>query len=141
MSEKLDRKSKTRHMTWPVFVGAPANILLSLGNGVVSGNRWFSSDFNKIGRSTRTASRYVKWRQNSAAGREIESRQGITWTSNGQQKHTVVLDSPWRPSLWGVLESMIKSAKRAINAFVGDANDEELVTVFICVESLLNSRA
>lgn len=60
MSEKLDRKSKTRHMTWPVFVGAPANILLSLGNGVVSGNRWFSSDFNKIGRSTRTASRYVK---------------------------------------------------------------------------------
>ena len=37
---------------------------------------------------------------------------------------------------------MIKSAKRAIFAVLGDAevNDEELETIFIGVESLLNSR-
>ena len=37
---------------------------------------------------------------------------------------------------------MIKSAKRAINAILGNADvkDEELLTVFTGVESLLNSR-
>ena len=37
---------------------------------------------------------------------------------------------------------MIKAAKRAINGILGqvDVNDEDLQTVFIAVESLLNSR-
>ena len=39
-------------------------------------------------------------------------------------------------------QSMIKSAKRAIAAVLGSAevNDQELETIFIGVESLLNSR-
>ena len=49
---------------------------------------------------------------------------------------------PAAPHFGGVFESMIKSAKRAIFAVVGDAevNNEELETIFIGVESLLNSR-
>jgi hypothetical protein len=46
------------------------------------------------------------------------------------------------PHFGGVFERMIKAAKRAIYAILGNADvkDEELLTVFTSVESLLNSR-
>ena len=49
---------------------------------------------------------------------------------------------PAAPHFAGMLESMIKAAKRAISAILQDADvtDEELQTCFTGVESLLNSR-
>jgi len=62
----------------------------------------------------------------------MTSNKGVTWKWN----------PPDGPHFGGVFESMIKSAKRAIAAVLGDAevNDEELETIFIGVESILNSR-
>ena len=52
------------------------------------------------------------------------------------------LNPPLVPHFGGVFERMIKSAKRAINAILRhpDVKDEELLTVFTGVKSLLNSR-
>ena len=52
------------------------------------------------------------------------------------------MESTCSATFGGVFESMIKSAKQAIFAVLGDAevNDEELETIFIGVESLLNWR-
>ena len=49
---------------------------------------------------------------------------------------------PLTPHFGGVFERMIRSAKRPIQAILGNADvkDEELMTVFTGVESLLNSR-
>ena len=49
---------------------------------------------------------------------------------------------PMAPHFGGVHESMIKSAKRAINAILGNADvtDEELTTAIIGSEGLINSR-
>ena len=49
---------------------------------------------------------------------------------------------PHAPHFGGVHESMIKSAKRAIYAILGNADvtDEELTTAFVGAESLINSR-
>ena len=57
---------------------------------------------------------------------------GIKWTFN----------PPLAPHFGGVHESMIKSAKRAIKAVLGNANvtDEELMTAFVGAEGLINSR-
>ena len=57
---------------------------------------------------------------------------GVTWYWN----------PPAAPHFGGVFESMIKAAKRAISAVLlnADVTDEELQTVFIGVESLMNSR-
>ena len=46
------------------------------------------------------------------------------------------------PHFGGVHESMIKSAKRAIKAILGNADvtDEELMTAIIGAEGLINSR-
>ena len=57
---------------------------------------------------------------------------GIKWT----------FIPPHGPHFGGVHETMIKSAKRAIYAVLGnaDVNDEELMTAFIGAEDLLNSR-
>ena len=62
----------------------------------------------------------------------MTSNKGVSWKWN----------PPAAPHFGGVFESMIKSAKRAIFAVLGDAevNDEELETIFIRVESLLNWR-
>ena len=62
----------------------------------------------------------------------MTSNKGVSWTWN----------PPAAPHFGGVFESMIKAAKRAIFAVLGDAevNDEELETIFIGVESLMNSR-
>ena len=50
--------------------------------------------------------------------------------------------SPICTSFWGVFETMIKAAKRAIIAILGNADvtDEELMTAFTRAESLINSR-
>jgi hypothetical protein len=57
---------------------------------------------------------------------------GIRWLFN----------PPAAPHFGGVNEIMVKAAKKAIYAVVGNAevNDEELMTVFGGAESLLNSR-
>ena len=49
---------------------------------------------------------------------------------------------PAAPHFGGIYEAMIKAAKRAIYAVLGNGNirDEELITVITGVESLLNSR-
>jgi hypothetical protein len=60
------------------------------------------------------------------------SNKGVNWHWN----------PPASPHFGGVFERMIKTAKRAIKAILGDAevNDEELETTIIGVESLINSR-
>ena len=57
---------------------------------------------------------------------------GVKWTFN----------PPLAPHFGGVHEIMIKAAKKAIYAFLNnaDVNDEKLSTVFIGAEALLNSR-
>ena len=60
------------------------------------------------------------------------ANQGIKWQFN----------PPLAPHFGGVHETMIKSAKRAINAILGNADvtDEELITAFTGTEALINSR-
>ena len=60
------------------------------------------------------------------------ANKGIAWNFN----------PPLAPHFGGVHETMIKSAKKAIKAILGkaDINDEELTTVKIAAEGLINSR-
>lgn len=62
----------------------------------------------------------------------ITSNNGLNWHWN----------PPAAPHFGRVFERMIRSAKRAVNAVLGNADvqDEELLTVFTGVESLMNSR-
>ena len=57
---------------------------------------------------------------------------GVTW----------IFNPPQAPHFGGAHAIMIKAAKKAIYAVLGEANvtDEELMTAFIGAESLLNSR-
>ena len=59
-----------------------------------------------------------------------------------QKKVKWIFNPPSAPHFGGVYETMIKAAKRAILAILGNADitDEELLTTFTEVESLLNSR-
>ena len=52
------------------------------------------------------------------------------------------LNLPLAPHFGGVHETMIKAAKRAVNAVLGNADvtDEESTTAFTGAEALLNSR-
>ena len=63
--------------------------------------------------------------------KESIANKGIVWHFN----------PPLAPHFGGVHESMIKSAKRAINAILGNADitDEELMTTIIGAEGLINS--
>ena len=60
------------------------------------------------------------------------ANKGVKWCFN----------PPLAPHFGGVHEAMIKAAKKAIRAILSNAdiNDEELMTTFIGVEALLNSR-
>ena len=60
------------------------------------------------------------------------THKGVKWTFN----------PPYAPHFGGVFETMIKAAKRAITAILGNADvtDEELTTVFTGAEALINSR-
>lgn len=62
----------------------------------------------------------------------ITSNNGLNWHWN----------PPAAPHFGRVFERMIRSVKRAVNAVLGNADvqDEELLTVFTGVESLMNSR-
>ncbi|XP_068716865.1 uncharacterized protein [Montipora capricornis] len=53
-----------------------------------------------------------------------------------------IFNPPLAPHFGGVHEVMMKAAKKAIRAILGDAdeNDEELMTTFTGVEALMNSR-
>ena len=63
---------------------------------------------------------------------EKVNNKGVRWHFN----------PPFAPHFGGVHETMIKSAKRAIHAILGNANvnDEELMTAVIGAEALINSR-
>ena len=60
------------------------------------------------------------------------SNRGVKWHFN----------PPYAPHFGGVHETMIKSAKKAIQAILGcaDITDEELITAFTGAEALINSR-
>ena len=60
------------------------------------------------------------------------ANRGVTW----------IFNPPQEPHFGGAHKIMIKAAKKAIHAVLGEANvtDEELMTAFIGAESLLNSR-
>lgn len=64
--------------------------------------------------------------------KESISNKGVVWHFN----------PPLAPHFGGAHESMIKSAKRAIHAILGNADisDEELLTAIIGAEALINSR-
>ena len=69
---------------------------------------------------------------NQDAIRQRTSEKGIRWRFN----------PPAAPHFGGAHESLVKSAKRSLNAILknADVNDEELMTSFIGAEALLNSR-
>ena len=59
------------------------------------------------------------------------AQKGITWHFN----------PPYSPHTGGVFEIMIKAAKRAMKTFSNaDLNDEELLTIIVSAEGLINSR-
>ena len=64
--------------------------------------------------------------------KESIANKGIDWHFN----------PPLVPHFGGIHESMIKSAKRAISAILGNADitDDELMTAIIGAEGLINSR-
>ena len=64
--------------------------------------------------------------------KESTSNKGIIWH----------FTPPLAPHFGGVHESMIKSAKKALNAILGNADitDEELMTALTGAEALVNSR-
>ena len=53
-----------------------------------------------------------------------------------------IFNPPYAPHFGGVFETMIKAAKRAVTAILGNADitDEELSTAFTGAEALINSR-
>ena len=81
------------------------------------------------------------------AGRELkmllseldESKINAAVANKGVKWH---FNPPLAPHFGGAHESMIKSAKKAINAILGQADitDEELMTAIIGAEGLINSR-
>jgi hypothetical protein len=69
-------------------------------------------------------------------------RQKIVETTSQHRPIHWEFNPPSAPHFGGVFESMVKSAKRAIRAILGDAaiTDEELVTAIVGAEGLINSR-
>ena len=125
------------------------NPLLSFGDGDIAGNGWIHECICSNGSKTRLAKNMLSDNGTNFVGaaKEIQSlvenldhekiqrmtaNEGVKWHWN----------PPAGPHFGGVFESMIKSAKRAIAAILGNAevNDEELQTVITGVESLMNSR-
>ena len=68
-----------------------------------------------------------------------ESKFKATVANKGVKWH---FNSPFAPQFGGAQESMMKSAKKAINAILGqvDISDEELMKAIIGAEGLINSR-
>ena len=64
--------------------------------------------------------------------KQTKANRGVQWSFN----------PPGAPNCGGVHEIMVKAAKKAIKYILGNAdiNDKELVTVFVGVEGLINSR-
>ena len=99
----------------------PEDILTDNGSNFVSGERELRElvtmiDWNKI--------------QEKTVG--YKNTTGIRWHFN----------PPGGPHFGGVFEIMVKAAKRALNAIIGNADitDEEFHTFVVEVEGLLNSR-
>ena len=73
--------------------------------------------------------------------KQLDKERIINATSNNQaiQWH---FNSPSAPHFGGVFESMVKSAKKALRAIIGEAdiNDEEMHTAMCASEGLLSSR-
>ena len=65
------------------------------------------------------------------------------WPFNAKRSYRRTVNYlPLAPRFGGVHETMIRAAKRAVNAVLGNADvtDEELTTAFTGAEALLNSR-
>ena len=97
--------------------GLPEEVISDNGTNFVGGERELRELVQAID---------VKKVKNSTADK------GVKWTFN----------PPLAPHFGGVHESMIKSAKKAIGAVLGnaDVNDEELMSAFVGAEDLINSR-
>lgn len=97
--------------------GLPQEVLTDNGTNFVGGNNELKELVNSLD---------TEKIQNDTA------HKGIRWHFN----------APLGPHLGGVFETMIKSAKRAINKILGNADvtDEELHSAFTGAENLLNSR-
>ncbi|XP_071118413.1 uncharacterized protein [Haliotis cracherodii] len=82
-------------------------------------------------------------------GAEKELKELVSCLDNDAVKRTLAnrgtkwkFNPPCAPHFGGGFETMIKAAKKAISAILGqsDVNDEELMTAFIGAEALINSR-
>ena len=64
------------------------------------------------------------------------------WSQGYEWDEEVIFNPPAAPHFGGVHEIMVKSAKRAIYGVLGNSEvtDEELITAFSGVKSLINSR-
>lgn len=96
--------------------GKPDNICCDNGKNFVGAN-------NELGRVLRSSLRNVK---------DYSANEGIKFTFN----------PPYSPSLGGLWEAGIKSAKHHLKRIAGNAtlNYEELSTLFTQIEAILNSR-
>jgi len=72
--------------------------------------------------------------------RIVEDRKFVSTMTSKNIKWT--FNPPYAPHFGGVFETMIKAAKKAIVAILGNSNvtDEELMTAFTSAEALINSR-
>ncbi|PFX16135.1 hypothetical protein AWC38_SpisGene19602 [Stylophora pistillata] len=97
--------------------GLPQEVVSDRDTNFVSANRELKELVEKLDK--------VKICQRTA-------NRGVTW----------IFNPPQAPHFGGAHEIMIKAAKKAIHAVLGEANviDEELMTAFIGAESLLDSR-
>ena len=71
---------------------------------------------------------------------EVSSYSGAEHENDSKLKW--VFNPPYSPHFGGIFESMVKCAKRAMDAIIGRASlsDEDLDSVFVEIEGILNSR-
>ena len=98
--------------------GLPEEMLLDNGTDFVGANEELRELIKQMTENSKINESFVK--------------QGLKW----------IFNPPYAPHFKGVFEIMIKAAKRAIIAILGNADvtDEELMTAFTGAESLINLR-
>ena len=98
--------------------GLPKEIISDNGTNFVGANKELIEIFGRLTKDTNLKS--------------LVSSKGIKWT----------FSPPYAPHFGGVFETMIKAAKRAVMAILGNADvtDDELMTAFTGAEALINSR-
>ena len=98
--------------------GLPKEIISDNGTNFVGANKELIEIFGRLAKDAKLKS--------------LVSSKGIKWT----------FSPPYAPHFGGVFETMIKAAKRAVMAILGNADvtDDELMTAFTGAEALINSR-